>query len=100
MLSVKCSVKGKEDPRLDPDAGILNRCLILRRLMLTDPPIMNSPRSLPVFRALAAAWLLLASSTIQAVDVERTGGPYVPTPQAVVDAMLELANVGPTDFVI
>ena len=61
---------------------------------------MNSPRSLPVFRVLAAAWLLLASSTTQAVDVERTGGPYVPTPQAVVDAMLELANVGPSDFVI
>jgi 16S rRNA G966 N2-methylase RsmD len=35
-----------------------------------------------------------------AADVERTGGPYVPTPQAVVDAMLELAKVGPRDFVI
>lgn len=31
---------------------------------------------------------------------ERSGGPYVPTPQAVVDAMLELAGVGPRDFVI
>src|SRR5215213_6201980 len=35
-----------------------------------------------------------------AADVERTGGPYVPTPQAVVDAMLEFGKVGPKDFVI
>ncbi len=35
-----------------------------------------------------------------AADVERTGGPYVPTPQVVVDAMLALANVGPLDFVV
>ena len=33
-------------------------------------------------------------------DVERTGGPYVPTPQAVVDAMLDLARVGARDYVI
>jgi SAM-dependent methyltransferase len=31
---------------------------------------------------------------------EKTGGPFVPTPQGVVDAMLELANVGPDDLVI
>ncbi|MEA3156579.1 MAG: hypothetical protein QOK44_4168 [Betaproteobacteria bacterium] len=40
------------------------------------------------------------ATAASAVDVERTGGPYVPTPQAVVDAMLELAKVGPRDFVI
>lgn len=34
------------------------------------------------------------------VVVERTGGPYVPTPQVVVDAMLEIAKVGPKDFVV
>jgi precorrin-6B methylase 2 len=44
--------------------------------------------------------LLLASAALHAADVERTGGPYVPTPQAVVDAMLHLAKVGPNDFVI
>ena len=33
-------------------------------------------------------------------SVERSGGPYVPTPPAVVDAMLELAGVGPRDYVI
>jgi protein-L-isoaspartate O-methyltransferase len=43
---------------------------------------------------------ILASSAAAASDVERTGGPYVPTPQAVVDAMLELAKVGAGDFVI
>jgi len=37
-----------------------------------------------------------------AADVEekRTGGPYVPTPQIVVDEMLRLGKVGPGDFVI
>ncbi len=37
-----------------------------------------------------------------AADVEekRTGGPYVPTPQIVVDEMLRLGKVGPSDFVI
>lgn len=29
-----------------------------------------------------------------------SGGPYVPTPQAVVDKMLRLARVGPDDFVV
>src|SRR3954469_13352014 len=46
-------------------------------------------------------WLLFVLSTsVGAADVERTGGPYVPTPQAVVDAMLDFAKVGPKDFVI
>jgi hypothetical protein len=48
----------------------------------------------------AGACLLMLVTTFAAADVERTGGPYVPTPQAVVDAMLELAKVGPRDFVI
>ena len=48
----------------------------------------------------AALLLAMLSADVAAVDVERTGGPYVPTPQAVVDAMLELAKVGPRDFVI
>ncbi|HSQ04018.1 MAG TPA: methyltransferase domain-containing protein [Burkholderiales bacterium] len=33
-------------------------------------------------------------------ELERTGGPYVPTPQIVVDHMLRFANVGPDDFVV
>ena len=33
-------------------------------------------------------------------EYEREGGPYVPTPNVVVDQMLDLANVGERDFVI
>ena len=44
--------------------------------------------------------LVLIASSGGAVDIERSGGPYVPTPQAVVDAMLDIAKVGPNDFVI
>ena len=33
-------------------------------------------------------------------ELERTGGPYVPTPQVVVDQMLRMANVGAEDFVV
>jgi hypothetical protein len=36
----------------------------------------------------------------QEKEIERSGGPYVPTPQIVVDQMLRLANVGPKDFVV
>jgi hypothetical protein len=50
----------------------------------------------------AFSFALLAFVCVPALaaDVERTGGPYVPTPQAVVDAMLEFGKVGPKDFVI
>jgi hypothetical protein len=37
---------------------------------------------------------------VSATELQRTGGPYVPTPQTVVDAMLELAHVGPNDYVV
>jgi len=33
-------------------------------------------------------------------ELERTGGPFVPTPQIVVDNMLQFANVGAKDYVI
>ena len=49
--------------------------------------------------AVIAALAFVSAAAIGA-DVERTGGPYVPTPQAVVDAMLEFGKVGPKDFVI
>jgi phospholipid N-methyltransferase len=44
--------------------------------------------------------LALAGATAYAADIERTGGPYVPTPQVVVDQMLRMANVGESDFVV
>ncbi len=36
----------------------------------------------------------------QTKDIERTGGPYVPTPQVVVDQMLRFGRVGATDYVM
>lgn len=44
----------------------------------------------------AAAWGAVAAQK----EPERTGGPYVPTPQIVVEHMLRMANVGPKDFVV
>ena len=43
----------------------------------------------------SCAWSLAAAD-----DVTRSGGPYVPTPQTVVDEMLNMARVGADDFVI
>jgi len=48
--------------------------------------------------AFAAAGCL--STSAQAAEDLKTGGPYVPTPQVVVDQMLRFANVGEKDFVI
>jgi len=36
----------------------------------------------------------------QTKDVERTGGPYVPTPQVVVDQMLRFGRVSASDYVM
>ena len=47
-----------------------------------------------------AALLCLGAAGLCAAAEERTGGPYVPTPQAVVDEMLKLADVKKDDFVI
>ena len=58
---------------------------------------MKFPASL---RCATLALALGAGPAIAAEVVERTGGPYVPTPQTVVDAMLEIAKVGPKDYVI
>ena len=48
----------------------------------------------------AAAAALCAPLALPAELVDRSGGPYVPTPPAVVEAMLNLAGVGPGDFVV
>jgi SAM-dependent methyltransferase len=47
-----------------------------------------------------ACAMALCAQIALAADVDRTGGPYVPTPQSVVDAMLEVASVGPEDYVV
>jgi hypothetical protein len=53
----------------------------------------------PTFLA-CSAMALAASAGFASESVVKDGGPYVPTPQAVVEAMLELAGVGPADYVI
>ena len=42
----------------------------------------------------------LAGAAEADIDSKRTGGPYVPTPQVVVDEMLRIGRVGPDDFVV
>lgn len=44
--------------------------------------------------------LIGAVAGASAVDLERSGGPFVPTPQVVVDEMLRMAKVGASDFVV
>ena len=49
---------------------------------------------------LAAGALPLARLAGADIDSKRTGGPYVPTPQVVVDEMLRMGKVGADDFVV
>lgn len=53
-------------------------------------------------RVLIALGALPLARMATAADIElaRTGGPYVPTPQIVVDEMLRMAKVGADDFVV
>ncbi len=51
-------------------------------------------------RAMLAAALLACAAVAPAADFDRSGGPFVPTPPMVVEAMLKLANVGPHDHVV
>jgi SAM-dependent methyltransferase len=54
-----------------------------------------------LFRSLLLSVLLLAANGAHAAeDLILSGGPYVPTPQRVVDAMLAVANVSDRDYVI
>lgn len=49
---------------------------------------------------LGAAALIACAAAAQAADFDRSGGPFVPTPPTVVEAMLKLASVGPHDHVV
>jgi hypothetical protein len=59
-------------------------------------------RSKNLGRALTGllASFVLSAAPAFAADIERSGGPYVPTPQVVVDQMLRMANVAESDFVV
>jgi hypothetical protein len=63
---------------------------------------METDRLLIRRRVLIALGALPLARLARAEDIEekRTGGPYVPTPQVVVDEMLRIANVGKDDFVV
>ncbi len=50
--------------------------------------------------ALGALPLARLAGAAEDVEIKRTGGPYVPTPQVVVDEMLRMGRVGANDFVI
>ena len=58
---------------------------------------MSGTLALPAAAALAMA---IAAAPAPAAGPDQSDVPYVPTPWAVVDAMLELAAVGPRDYVI
>ncbi len=53
-----------------------------------------------VVLALAALPLARLARAAEDIDAKRTGGPYVPTPQVVVDEMLRIGRVGAGDFVV
>ena len=49
---------------------------------------------------LLALALSLCASPAFGAEVDRSGGPFVPTPPTVVEAMLKLAGTGPKDYVV
>jgi len=60
----------------------------------------NSLTRRRVLLALAALPATRLAFAAEEVDSKRTGGPYVPTPQVVVDEMLRIGRVGANDFVV
>jgi SAM-dependent methyltransferase len=65
--------------------------------------LTHTANRIPVHRIALRCVVLVfafACTIATASEFARTGGPFVPTPQAVVDAMLDVAKVGPQDFVI
>ncbi len=59
---------------------------------------MNSLRHFTFM--VVALFVSALPAAAQQKEPERTGGPFVPTPQVVVDEMLRMGSVGPKDFVI
>ena len=57
-------------------------------------------RSISRVAPFVATLIFTLPALAQDIDKLKTGGPYVPTPQVVVDQMLKLANVGEKDYVI
>jgi hypothetical protein len=53
-----------------------------------------------IYALLYVAALFAMPGAAAEKELERTGGPYVPTPKVVVDEMLRMAKVGPKDLVV
>jgi len=66
---------------------------------LTTHAVQATNHGSRIIAGACAALALCVSLSARAGEIQ-SGGPYVPTPQTVVDAMLEVAKVGPRDFVI
>jgi precorrin-6B methylase 2 len=62
--------------------------------------ILEEMRGMRMKQLLVALLCVAAAGIGTAADDQRTGGPYVPTPQPVVDEMLKLADVRKDDFVV
>ncbi len=61
------------------------------------------PRSFPFALSFVASLVAIAGSLISqpvAAQPRSLDVPYVPTPEHIVDAMLKLANLGPSDFLV
>jgi SAM-dependent methyltransferase len=65
-----------------------------------DPPVTATITMRALWRRAAAALIALPALALAADQHPHADVPFIPTPPAVVDAMLELAGVGPRDFVI
>jgi hypothetical protein len=61
--------------------------------------LLNLTRRRVLF-ALGALPLARYAQAAEDIEAKRTGGPYVPTPQVVVDEMLRMGKVGPDDFLV
>jgi hypothetical protein len=64
-----------------------------------DAEHRRTAQTLQRIAAVASAFVISVCAAADS-EPERTGGPFVPTPQIVVDQMLRIANVGPKDFVV
>lgn len=61
---------------------------------------MKRTLSVPTCAIGVAVLAAVAFNTRATEEPARTAGPYVPTPQAIVDRMLQMAQVGPKDLVV
>jgi hypothetical protein len=72
------------------------------RARVTDAPRVGIDDRRRVFMGFVASFAVTFASNASAAEkeLERTGGPYVPTPKIVVDEMLRMGKVGAKDFVV